>query len=83
MKIFKLAAAKAKFSEVVTEAGYKGERVLVEKRDKPLAVVIGYEDYKRLEELEDLVLSGMLEKAMKKGKWHSLEDVAKRLNLGI
>jgi prevent-host-death family protein len=83
MRKLKLAVAKAKFSELVTEAEYKGERVLVQKRDKPVAVIMGYAEYKQLEALEDLVLSGMLEAVLKKGKFHSLEEVAKRLKIGV
>ncbi len=83
MKKLKLAVAKAKFSELVTEAEYKGERVLVQKRDKPVAVIIGYAEYKQLEVLEDQVLSAMLEAILKKGKFRSLEDVAKRLTIGV
>ena len=83
MKTLKLATVKAKFSEVVTDAEYKGERVVVQKRDKPVAVIIGYAEYKQLEALEDQALSAMLEAVLKKGKFHSLEDVVKRLKIGV
>lgn len=83
MKVLKVAKAKEKFSEIVNEAGYKGERILVEKRQKPLAVIIGYDDYKRLEELEDIIESRVLEKALKKGKSYSLEEAARKLKIEL
>lgn len=83
MKSLSLANAKAKFSEVVTEAEYKRARVIIEKRSKPVAVVIGYDDYKKLEALEDIYESKLLEEALKKGRFHSLEDVARRVKVEL
>jgi prevent-host-death family protein len=79
MKALKLAEAKSKFSAVITDVEYKQERVLIEKRDKPAAVVIGYEDYKKLETLEDIYESKLLEETIKKSRFLSLEEVAKRV----
>jgi prevent-host-death family protein len=81
MKAFSLADAKARFSEVVTNAEHKHERVLIEKRNKPVAVVIGYDDYKKLEAMEDIYESKLLEQALKKGTLLSLEEVAKKVNI--
>ncbi|MBI3592161.1 MAG: type II toxin-antitoxin system Phd/YefM family antitoxin [Nitrospirae bacterium] len=83
MRALSLASVKAHLSEVVTSAEHKHERVLIEKRNKPVAVVIGYEDYKKLEALEDIYESRLLEKALEKGKIHSLEEVAKKVNVGL
>ena len=83
MNALSLADAKAHFSEVVTNAEHKHERLLIEKRSKPVAVVIGYDDYKKLEAMEDLYESKLLEQALKKGKTLSLEEVAKRLNIEL
>jgi len=83
MKSLSLANAKAKLSEVVTNAEHKKERVVIEKRNKPVAVVIGYEDYRKLEALEDIYESKLLEEALKKRKFYSLEEVAKRVKVGL
>ncbi|MFZ5996921.1 MAG: type II toxin-antitoxin system Phd/YefM family antitoxin [Nitrospirota bacterium] len=74
MRALSLAAAEAHLSEVITNAEHKHERVLIEKRNKPIAVVIGYDDYKKLEALEDLYESKLLDNDPKKGKLHSLES---------
>jgi len=83
MKAMKLAAAKARLSEIVSEAEHKQERTLIKKRDKPVAVVIGYEDFKKLEALEDVFETRLLEEILKKGKFISLEEAAKRLKLAV
>ena len=83
MKSLSLANAKAKLSEVVTNAEHKKERVVIEKRNKPVAVVIGYEDYRKLEALEDIYESKLLKEALKKGKFHSLEEVAKKVKVEL
>lgn len=81
MKALSLAEAKAHFSEVVTNAEHRRERVLIEKRSKPVAVVIGYDEYRKLEALEDMYESRLLEASLKKGDFVTLEEAAKRLKL--
>ncbi len=83
MKALSLANAKAKFSEIVTNAEHQNERVIIEKRNKPVAVVISYDDYKKLEALEDIYESKLLEETIKKGEFYSLEEVAKRVKVEL
>ncbi len=83
MKTLSLADAKAKLSEVVTAAEHQKERVIIEKRKKPVAVVVGYDDYKKLEALEDVYESKLLEETIKTGKFYSLVDVAKRVKVEL
>jgi prevent-host-death family protein len=83
MKALSLADAKAKFSEIVTDAEHRKERVIIEKRKKPAAVLIGYDDYKKLEAIEDIFESKLLEEAVKKGRVYSLEEVAKRVKIEL
>lgn len=83
MKSLSLAIAKAKFSAIVTDAEYKKERLVIEKRNKPVAVVMGYDDYRRLEALEDIYESKLLEETIKKGKFYSLEEAAKKVNIEL
>ncbi len=83
MKALSLANAKARFSEIVTNAEHRKERVVIEKRNKPVAVVIGYDDFKKLEALEDIYESRLLEESIKKGKFYTLEEVAKRVKVEL
>lgn len=83
MRAMSLAAAKAKLSQVVTDAEYKRERTLISKHNKPAAVVIGYEEFRMLETLEDMYESRLLEESIRKGEFVSLEDAAKRLKVEL
>ena len=83
MKAMSLADAKAKLSQVVTDAEYKKERIVISKHNRPAAVVIGYEEYRKLETLEDMYESRLLEASLKKGKFVSFEDAAKRLKIEL
>lgn len=83
MKAMSLADAKAKLSQVVTDAEYKKERTLISKHNKPAAVVIGYDEFRRLETLEDMYESRLLEESFKKAKFVSVEDAAKRLKIEL
>jgi len=83
MKSLNLASAKAKLSEIVNLAEHRKERVLIAKRNNPVAVVIGYDDYKKLEALEDIYESKLLEEAIKTGKFYTLEEVAKKVNIEL
>ncbi|MBX3330113.1 MAG: type II toxin-antitoxin system Phd/YefM family antitoxin [Nitrospira sp.] len=51
--------AKASFSAVLARAGYQGERIVIKKGARPTAVILGYEDYQRLVDLEDRYESGL------------------------
>ncbi|MDA8163395.1 MAG: type II toxin-antitoxin system Phd/YefM family antitoxin [Desulfobacteraceae bacterium] len=83
MKALNVANAKAKFSEIITRAEHQKERVIIEKRNKPVAVLIGYDDYKKLEALEDSYESRLLEAAIKKGELYSIEEVAKAVGIEL
>jgi prevent-host-death family protein len=83
MKALSVANAKTKFSEIVSGAEHQKERVVIEKRNKPVAVVIGYDDYKMLEALEDIYESKLLEETIRTGKLHSLDEVARRVKVEL
>lgn len=83
MNAMSLADAKAKLSQVVTAAEYKKERTVISKHNKPAAVVIGYDEFRKLETLEDMYESRLLEATFKKGKFVSLADAVKRLKIEL
>ena len=47
-RIFSASEARANFSELVTEAGYAGREAVIERNNRPIAVIIGYEQYMEL-----------------------------------
>ena len=48
-----VATAKNQFSDLLRRAEYGGERVVVERHGKPVAVIVSTDDLKRLEALEE------------------------------
>jgi len=73
--------AKATFASVLDSAGHHGQRILVKKGARPTAVILGYEDYQRLANLEDRFESALLTKSLKEDQFLSLDEVTKRLGL--
>jgi prevent-host-death family protein len=45
------AEARANFSQLVTEAGYAGRETIIQRNNRPVAVLIGYEQYLELRRL--------------------------------
>ena len=45
-----VAEAKKKFSEILAHTAFNGERFIINRRGKPMAVLIGLEDFALLEE---------------------------------
>jgi prevent-host-death family protein len=73
--------AKASFSAVLAKAGYQGQRIVIKKGARPTAVILGYEDYQRLIDLEDRYESALLTRSLKEDRFVTLDDVTKRLGL--
>jgi prevent-host-death family protein len=73
--------AKASFSAVLARAGYQGQRIVIKKGTRPTAVILGYEDYQRLVDLEDRYESALLARSLKEDRFVTLDDVTKRLGL--
>ncbi len=73
--------AKASFSTVLTRAAYQGQRIVIKKGTRPTAVILGYDDYQRLVDLEDRFESALLAKSLKEDRFLTLDDVTKRLGL--
>lgn len=62
-RVMGIAEARKAFSQVVTQASQGGERIIIEKRGKPLVAIISFEDYHRLEAVEREACMAILERA--------------------
>jgi prevent-host-death family protein len=56
--------ARANFQELINRVEYGKERILIERHGKAVVAVIGLEDLKRLEALEDSIDSAQLRQAI-------------------
>lgn len=67
MKTLASKEAKNHFGELLDTA--QREPVTIEKKGRPVAVVMSLEEYKRLEDMEDAWWTAHAEKAREKGGW--------------
>lgn len=44
-RVYSTVEARANFSQLVTEASYVGQEAVIQRNNRPVAVVIGYEQY--------------------------------------
>ena len=56
--------ARANFQDLINRAEYKGERIVVQRHGKAVVAIIGLDDLKLLEAIEDAIDSETLLKAV-------------------
>ena len=71
--------AKASFSTVLTRACYQGQWVVIKKGARLTTVLLGYEDFQHLADLQDRSESALLAKRFKDDRFFTLDEVTKRL----
>ncbi len=82
MSKLSVSQARELISETVNRVHYRGERVILERRGKPVAAIVSLEDLRRLEELEDLIDVEEAKKALQApGKSLLYREVRKKLGL--
>ena len=72
--------ARSNFSEIVNRVAYGKERVLINRRGKPIVAVVSMDDIKLLEKIEDLIDIEQARKVLKEStgtvSWEkALEDL--------
>jgi prevent-host-death family protein len=79
MNTVSVSAARSKFQELLNRVGFSRERILVERRGKPIAAIISVEDLKRLEAIEDALDSAELRRAVEENEgFVTLESIVAR-----
>ncbi len=68
-------------ADIVNKTAYAGERFCVKRNNKSLFAIVPLEDMLLLEQLEDQMDLELAAKALKKGKFVSLESLIKELDL--
>jgi len=74
-----ISELKSALSEFLNRAAYGRERIIIASRGKPKAAVIGIEDLRRLEELEDALAAHEALEAYEAGETTSWEEVKAEL----
>jgi len=47
-RVYSAAEARASLAQILAEAGYAGREAVIQRNNKPIAVIIGYEQYQEL-----------------------------------
>jgi prevent-host-death family protein len=50
-RVFSTTEARANLAQILAEAGYAGREAVIQRNNKPIAVIIGYEQYQEWIEL--------------------------------
>ena len=81
MTTISMSEIRLKLSELANRVIYGGERVVVEKNNKPAFAMVSIEDMELLERLEDEMDIKAAEEALKEGDFVPWEDVKKELGI--
>jgi prevent-host-death family protein len=73
--------ARQNFSDILSRAEYRGERVIVHRGRKAVAAIVPIEDAELLEKLEDEIDLASAREALKDPRSVSWETVKKKLRL--
>ena len=75
------SAARENFSEILSRAEYRGERVIVHRGKKAVAAIVPMEDFELLEKLEDEIDTAAAREALKDPRTIPWETIRKKLKL--
>jgi prevent-host-death family protein len=75
------SSARQNFSDMVNRAAYGRERIVVHRREKPVAAVIPFEDLELLERLEDEIELKAVRESLKEPGTIPWATVKKKLRL--
>ncbi|HLO88417.1 MAG TPA: type II toxin-antitoxin system Phd/YefM family antitoxin [Nostocaceae cyanobacterium] len=80
MSFISATEARANFPELINRAEYGGERIIIQRHGKAAVAIIGIDDLKLLEAVEDAIDSAMLRRAIEENDgFTTLEEIiAKR-----
>jgi prevent-host-death family protein len=76
-----MSEIRLKLSELANRVIYGGERVVVEKNNKPAFALVSIEDMELLERLEDEMDIKAAEEALKEGDFMPLDQFVKELGI--
>ena len=81
MTTISMSEIRLKLSELANRVIYGGERVVVEKNNKPAFAMVSVEDMELLQRLEDEMDIKAAAEALKEGNFVSWEQVKKELGM--
>ena len=81
MTIISMSDIRLKLSDLANRVIYGGERVIVQKNNKPAFAIVSIEDMELLQRLEDEMDIKAAEEALAEGDFIPLDEVVKELGI--
>lgn len=81
MTCVSMTKARRDFTNIANRVMFGGERICIEKNNKPAVAVVPAEDVEILEAIEDQIDIRAAKAALKKGKFIDLKDLIKQLGI--
>ena len=81
MTVVKVSEFRSGISDYANKVAYAGERICVERNNKPLFAVVPIDDMRFLEQLEDQMDLELAKEALKEGKFVSFDGLKKEIGL--
>jgi prevent-host-death family protein len=76
-----MTKARQDFTDIANRVMFGSERICIEKNNKPALAVVSIEDLEMIEAIEDRIDVEEAKKALKKGKFITLEALKKQLGI--
>jgi prevent-host-death family protein len=76
-----MTKARQDFTNIANRVMFGGERICIEKNNKPAVAIVSAEDLEMIEALEDRIDIQAAKAALKKGKFITLEALKKQLGV--
>ncbi len=73
--IVSIAEVKARLSEYISKSKYNHDRIIITKRNKPIAALVNIEDYHSIQKVKEQ--TGL---AKVIGKWKNFDEISKSLS---
>ena len=69
-----MSQAREKFADCADDVYFRGKRICVKRRGKPVLMMIPMKDYELLQEMKKQRAAEVSQKALKRGKFVSMEE---------
>jgi prevent-host-death family protein len=76
-----MTKARQDFTNIANRVMFEGQRICIEKNNKPAVAVVSIEDLEMIEAIEDRIDIQAAKAALKKGKFITLDALKKQLGL--
>lgn len=78
MTTITISEAREKFADCADDVFFRGKRICVQRRGKPVLFMMPVQDYELLQELKKQRAADVTKKSLKRGKFVAMEETGKK-----